>query len=383
MGRKATPGLYKRSQVWHIDKQILGHRLRESTGAITLSEAERYLNKRIQEIREAKTYKVRPNRSFKEAATKYLLENQHKASIKDDADHLSLLCQFIGNLALEQVHIGTLQSFIEARKKAGRKTKTINNALEVVRHILNLAANEWLDENALTWLERAPKIKLLPVHDARKPYALSWEEQKKLFAELPDHLLHMALFKVNTGCREHEVCQLRWEWEVLLPKLNTSVFIIPNYLFNKNQQAKRMVKNGEDRLVVLNKTALEVINQVRGTHSEFVFTYRGNPINKMNNSAWKRARKCVGLSHVRIHDLKHTFGRRLRASGVSYEDRQDLLGHKSERITTHYSPAEIGMLLKAADQASNEQGNSPILTNLNWLQQQDKGEKATPTKSPQ
>ena len=41
---------------------------------------------------------------------------------------------------------------------------------------------------------------------------------------------------------------------------------------------------------------------------------------------------------VRIHDLKHTFGRRLRAAQVSLEDRQDLLGHKSQRITTHYSP---------------------------------------------
>ena len=28
---------------------------------------------------------------------------------------------------------------------------------------------------------------------------------------------------------------------------------------------------------------------------------------------------------VRVHDLKHTFGRRLRAAGVSFEDRQDLL----------------------------------------------------------
>jgi hypothetical protein len=30
---------------------------------------------------------------------------------------------------------------------------------------------------------------------------------------------------------------------------------------------------------------------------------------------------------------KHTFGRRLRAAGVSFEDRQDLLGHRSVRIT--------------------------------------------------
>jgi hypothetical protein len=55
-----------------------------------------------------------------------------------------------------------------------------NQALKVVRHILNLAAGEWLDEYGLTWLANAPKIKLLPEHDLRKPYPLSWEEQNKL-----------------------------------------------------------------------------------------------------------------------------------------------------------------------------------------------------------
>ena len=50
-----------------------------------------------------------------------------------------------------------------------------------------------------------------------------------------------------------------------------------------------------------------------------------------------------------MHDLRHTFGMRLRAAGVSMEDRQDLLGHKSGRITTHYSAAELGNLLAAVD----------------------------------
>jgi hypothetical protein len=34
----------------------------------------------------------------------------------------------------------------------------------------------------------------------------------------------------------------------------------------------------------------------------------------MNNSGWQKARKWVGLTQVRIHDLKHAFGRRLRAA---------------------------------------------------------------------
>lgn len=69
----------------------------------------------------------------------------------------------------------------------------------------------------------------------------------------------------------------------------------------------------------------------------------------MNNSSWKRVRRNVGLSQVRVHDLKHTFGRRLRAAGVNYEDRQDLLGHKSGRITTHYSAAQLLNLIEAAN----------------------------------
>ncbi len=57
-----------------------------------------------------------------------------------------------------------------------------------MRRILNLAASEWMDEFGLTWLASAPKIKLIPEHDLRKPYPLSWDEQNRLFKELPTPL---------------------------------------------------------------------------------------------------------------------------------------------------------------------------------------------------
>ena len=72
-----------------------------------------------------------------------------------------MLDKYIGDLPIEAVHIGTLQPFIEAKKKDGRKNRTINFGLQIVRHILNLAASEWMDDNGLTWLSNAPKIKLL------------------------------------------------------------------------------------------------------------------------------------------------------------------------------------------------------------------------------
>jgi integrase len=358
MGRKRPPGLALRGGIWHIQKQYGGTKLRESTGTGDLAKAEEYLAKRLDDLREARLYGLRQDRSFRAAATKYLAENTHKRSLDDDAHHLKALDPFIGGLLLKKVHMGSLQAFIDKRRADGVKAKTINSALEVVRRILNLSASEWIDENGLTWLQAAPKIRMLPILDARSPYPLTSQEQSLLLQRLPDHLAKMALFKVNTGCREQEVCGLRWEWEVEVPELDTSVFVIPS----------ARVKNGEERLVVLNRVAASIVKAQRGVHRTHVFvrTFKEGPprpVGGMNNTAWQRARELAaldleqltgdpaptGFRNVRVHDLKHTFGRRLRAAGVSFEDRQDLLGHKSSRITTHYSQAELSNLIEAAN----------------------------------
>ena len=84
----------------------------------------------------------------------------------------------------------------------------------------------------------------------------------------------------------------------------------------------------------------------------------------MLNSAWRKARERVGLPAVRVHDLKHTFGRRLRAAGVSFEDRQDLLGHKSAPITTRYSGADLSRLRDAANRVCERDGERPELVVL-------------------
>ena len=181
----------------------------------------------------------------------------------------------------------------------------MNHGLKIVRRILNLAATEWMDEYGLTWLAVAPKIRLLPDTEKRLPYPMSWDEQTRLLRELPEHLVNMALFAVNTGCRDSEVCGLQWDWEVRVPELETSVFMIPG----------RHVKNGEERLVVLNRIAASVVNSQRGRDPTHVFVRRGKPVSRMLNSAWLRARTRAGLPQVRVqrpqaHVWSPTTGRR-------------------------------------------------------------------------
>jgi integrase len=354
--RKNLSGLRFRNGIWHIEKTVFGKRIFESTGTNVKAEAERYLAHRIEQIRLTRVYGVRMKRTFMQAAEKYLAENQHKRTIQKDVEQIAKLKLHIGKIELNKVTLFTLKPYIEMRQKQGVKNRTINITLQVVRRILNLAASEWTDESGLTWLLSAPKIKLLPQSDARKAYPLSWEEQDRLFALLPLYLRRMALFKVNTGLRDQEVCRLQWNWEYFIPELSTSVFVIPG----------EYTKNGLERLVVLNEIAQQVIAAVRNQHSVYVFTSLGGKtrVQQMNNRAWRKTRRALGLP-VRIHDLKHTFGRRLRAAQVILEDRQDLLGHKSTRITTHYSAAEVRDLIAAANKVCRRQESAPTLTLIN------------------
>jgi integrase len=354
MGRKRVPGLIMRAGIWHIDKRICGRRVCQSTGSALLEEAERQLARVMEEVRQALVYGVRPSRTFEQAAAKFVLENQHKRSLSDDVSRLKGLMTWIGGVALDRLHLGTLQPWIAERRRSGASVGTINHGLQIVRRILSLASSEWMDEQGLTWIHAPAKIKLLPNHDKRAPYPLSWDEQTRLLRELPGHLADMTLFAVNTGCRDAEICALQWDWEVDVPELGTSIFIIPG----------SQVKNGDERLVTLNRVARSVVEGKRGQHGTHVFTFRNAPVQHMLNSAWKSARVRAGLKRVRVHDLKHTFGRRLRAAGVSFEDRQDLLGHRSGRITTHYSAAELCRLIEAAEKVCDRDGRWPEMVVL-------------------
>lgn len=387
MARKAITGLYEKGGVWQIDKVYRGERIRESTGTGDREEAEQYLIHMLEQLRQEKVYGVRKVRTWEEAATRFLIESKDQPSI-----HLTALCMkqlhpFLGHLPLTHIDDQALDPFIKDRQTTkvlacGRVEKavtnrTINIAIERAVRVLTLCARKWRDDDRRPWLDSVPMLKKLEEKkSSRKPYPMSWEEQSILFGQLPGHLQTMALFKVNTGCREQEVCKLRWDWEISVPELGTSVFLIPADFGGRH--ARSGVKNGDERLVVLNSVAKSIIEKQRGISREWVFPYDGTAMHRMNDSAWKKARVRAaklwqeenlrpahpGYASIRIHDLKHTFGRRLRAAGVTEEDRKSLLGHKNGSITSHYSGAELGKLIEAANMVSTTDSRGPVLTIL-------------------
>ena len=113
----------------------------------------------------------------------------------------------------------------------------------------------------------------------RPPYPITWEEQDRLFPRLPVHLQRMALFAVNTGLRDSNVCGLEWMWEVHLPELGRSVFVVPAESFKSNR----------DHVVILNDAAWSIVQAQRGLHPIWVFPFRGHRMDSMNK---------IGRAHV-------------------------------------------------------------------------------------
>ena len=277
MERTRTTGISIEAGCRIIDKRYKGQRIYARLGEVSQEEAEAYLAKRINEVRAAKLFGESPRRTFREAAMKHLLEEKQRLAQKfrissdgglrpkgqkqldDKARHLKLLDRFVGHLALDEICDDTLEPFISQRHHDGVAAKTVRLSLEQVRRILNKAARTWRKNNQ-PWLRLQPPVITMPKGEPRAPFPITRAEERALFSELPLHLADMCLFKVNTGLREAEVCELRWEWERKLDD-GISVFLIPP-AHHKGGDYNRY------RLVVPNSIARAVIEAQRGTGIE-------------------------------------------------------------------------------------------------------------------
>ena len=357
-----------------VDKQYQGTRIFERLGKVTQDEAESWLRQRQAELdaERANLLRCGDQQLFAAAAQKYLIESERKKlrSLETVAYHVSLLLPYVGSMALVDVCNDSLQPFIDERLDDDEvKPSTVNRTLEVARTIMNRAARLWRT-NGKPWLATAPLIEMLDEKATRRqPYPITWQQQANVLPRLPVHLQRMVLFALNTGARDANVCRLRWDWERQLPELGRSVFVIPPAEFKTNRTHVR----------ILNDAAWSVVQECRGMHPDFVFTYRRErvknlhlapamdykPIATMNNTAFQNARSAAGLERMRVHDLRHTFGQRLRDAGVPEEDRALLLGHAIDGMPQHYATATIARLVEMANKVKETFDRTTLLRVVN------------------
>ena len=371
--RTRTKGILLKGTERIADKWYRGERIFQRLGEVSQEGAENWLRDcqaRLDHER-AEQLRAGSERLWSEAAGKYLIECQKRKvrTLELISYHVTLLVPHIGHLAIRDVCTEAMEGFISARLKVGAKNATVNRSLEVVRTVMNRAARVWRD-NGKPWIATAPLIEMLDEEQQkRKPRPINWEEQGRLVPALADHLQLPVLFALNTGARDENVCGLQWDWEVNVPELKRSVFVVPAAEF----------KGQRDHVLVLNDAAWNIVQSCRGRDQRFVFTYTPpapktgeakrpqvpRRIDTMNNTGWQRARASVGLAGVRIHDLRHTYGQRLRDAGVSEEDRALLLGHAIEGMPRHYATATVARLVEAANKVVQTVDRTTLLRVVN------------------
>lgn len=371
--RTRTKGVRLEGSERIVDKQYRGQRIFARLGEVSQDDAETWLRQRqaVIDAEQEQLSRTGARRLFADGAAKYLSECEQRRvrTLELIAYHVTLLLPYVGTMTMAEVCDESFEDFKEDRLAEGAKNATINRTLEVARTILNRAARVWRDEGK-PWLPSPPLIEMLDERSqARQPRPITWAEQALLLPALPAHLADMVEFTVNTGARDENVCGLRWEWERPVPELKRSVFVIPPEFF----------KTKRAHVLVLNDVAWRITERQRGRHPEYVFVWRRervknrdqapameyDRIGTMNNTGWQTARKTVGLEQVRVHDLRHTFGQRLRQAGVSEEDRALLLGHAIDSMPQHYATATVARLVQAANSVRRTADRTTLLRVVN------------------
>ena len=349
--RKKTGGLYLRRNTWHIDKQIRGERICRSTGTSDRQKAEQILMQLMSNP--DKWDQLTGNAyTFPDAAVRWAKDNAHLKSIDRDIQDLQQLYPYIGHLPLKQVHQGTLDPYINARREAGIKSSTVNRALSTVKRVLAAAHTIYRDEWGEPWLDHMPAFLTLKWNDKRPPYPMSPEEQECLLEELCGPLRDIALFALHTGLRDKELTHLSWADE-LQSEQGCLKFWLP----------AEHAKNGRARLVVCNSVARELVEARRGVTKDYIFEHHEGKARARisSGSGWRGARRRAvrmleevtgkpatdGFKSLHFHDLRHTFGSHLMAAEVSYDVRRQILGHKDGDITAHYCKVPTTQLIDA------------------------------------
>ena len=308
--------LYKRGSIYWISyTDPNGKRVRCSTNVSGKKQAQEFFDKLKHESWRASKLGDKPRRTWDEAAALWIKEKAYKKSIDFDIFVLQrIINPVFSGLYLDKITREDIASFAE-RKRKTLAPSSVNRYLVLMRSIFNRAVRIW------GWMDKAPAIMLYKAPKGRIRY-LTQDDVDRLMIELPEHLKPIVAFALLTGLRKSNVLNLRWT-QIDQKK---GIVIIPG----------SEMKNGENHVVHLSKRARSVISSQKGKHDEYVFTFRGRNIKRIDG-AFRNALKRAKISDYRFHDNRHTWASTLIQNGVSLYELQAMGAWKDPEMVKRYA----------------------------------------------
>ena len=265
-----------------------------------------------------------------DAIVRWLDEMRHKKSLSDDATMLEWWLDKLGAINLNLISRDIVKFWTDRKAKESSPSRA-NRYVAVIRALLYRAEKDW------GWLLRTPRLATYREPKGRVRY-LTPEEVSRLIDELPDHQKPLVRFALATGLRQANCLHLRWAQVDLVRKVA---------IFKPDE-----MKNGKAHGIPLNEDAMAAIDECKGNHQTYVFTYRGDPIGQANTKHWRAALKRAGIEDYRWHDNRHTWASTLIQRGVPLNAVQALGGwerHEMVQRYAHLAPDQLAAFAAAGN----------------------------------
>jgi integrase len=346
--------VFRNGKFYHYEIIKDGRRHRGSTGTANKQQAiaeERRQRQRLEQsygqILEEENREQR-RKTIKLAADEFLADYKLKhESVTFAVYALGHVSRLLGRSLVVEITPNVVKRYQADRLTEKAGPKTINDEVQL---LIRLCGDQGILIRATLRRDKALKLALPP--SPGRPY--SAEEKARMLEEakkLRTPQMHAALaLDLNTGLRDKELRQIRWEQIDLLQKKALTV-------------GKSKTDAGTGRLIPLNETALAALEAHAAWYVKrfgacrpewFVFAF-GTPLPKdptrpitSFKTAWIKVRKNAGVKG-RWHDNRHTLVTELAESGAGDEVIMSIAGHVSRAMLSRYSHVRMEAKRRALD----------------------------------
>ncbi len=246
----------------------------------------------------------------------------------------------IGKLDLDKVGKRELRQVILGMKEKGLSDASLRLSRDVLSGIFGSA----VDEELLSANPATGVLKRLGLNSApREPVRTLTQEDVRAFLETcrqhyPDEF-PVFLCGFRTGMRLGEILALRWEdidWRNNRIQVERS---IRRGKINRTKTGRARLVDMSDQLrevlkALLTRRKREGLQAGLSEEIPWVFHRGGSPIPANSlRYPFRQTLKKAGFSHMRIHDMRHTYASLLLSNGESPAYVKEQLGHASIQMT--------------------------------------------------
>jgi integrase len=257
------------------------------------------------------------------------------------------LAPYFTGRSLDAITGDDVEGLIRTMANGGSSPKTITNALGFLYSIFEHARDKgWARRNPcegvdLPTVPEHGDIRFLEPEEVEAVVRAELDRDDELAPTLA--LIYRAA--AMTGLRQGELIALRWrdlDWSASRVRVRQS--------YGRGEFTTPKSRRGSRSVPLADELAAALERHYQGSRfradDDLVFAHpsTGGPLDRSKvRKRFKSAVAATPVREVRFHDLRHTFGTRMAATGVPMRTLQEWMGHRSTKTTeiyADYSPSE-------------------------------------------